>query len=152
VLLAQRTLALRAEPLGKPEVALLVLAHRLISAAFHAQYAAGGAVQVELRTPSLPDEAQCGAAWECWQAKRDALQAALPEAGGVALMAWLQRQPRAVIDDYLAFCLSCGVHGLPGSGGGNDEVAALAQVVGLTCMRGGSRPRKITLVMSARAA
>jgi ParB family chromosome partitioning protein len=59
------------------------------------------------------------------------LQAALPEAGGVALMAWLQRQPRAVIDDYLAFCLSCGVHGLPGSGGGNDEVAALAQVVGL---------------------
>ncbi|NVM77473.1 ParB family chromosome partitioning protein [Duganella sp. SG902] len=139
VLRAQRTLALRAELLAKPEVALLVLAHRLISAVFLDTHAAGGAVQLEVRAPSLPEAAQSGPAWDRWQAQREALLAALPQGGAVALMAWLQRQPRAVIDDYLAFCLSCGVNGLRdgghgadgGDGEAGDEVAALARVVGL---------------------
>lgn len=131
LLAAQRTLALRAELAGRPAVALLVLAHRLIGRVFAAA-GMGAAVQVELCAPALPAEAQQGAAWEHWQAKRDALQAALPSEGGAAaLMAWLQAQPRAVVDDYLAFCLSCGVNGLYAGGAAGEEVAALGQVVGL---------------------
>jgi ParB family chromosome partitioning protein len=132
LLSAQRTLALRAELVRQPEVAVLVLAHRLIAGAFYAGGRIASAVQLEVRPPVLPDEARSGSAWEYWEAQRAALAAQLPqEPGGVALMEWLRRQPRQVVDAYIAFCTACTVNGLQASERPLPAVDALAREVAL---------------------
>lgn len=128
LLSAHCTLGLRAELCAQPEVALRVLAHRLLSMVFYHDARAAGAVQLELRAPALPEAAQAGAAWDSWQAQHAALAAQLPPDGGAALMAWLQEQPRAQVDCCIAYCLSCSVNGQPGQ---DASVTALAQAVGL---------------------
>jgi ParB family chromosome partitioning protein len=132
LLSAQRTLALRAELVRQPEVAVLVLAHRLIAGAFYAGGRIASAVQLEVRPPVLPDEAHSGSAWEYWEAQRAALAAQLPqEPGGAALMEWLRRQPRQVVDAYIAFCTACTVNGLQASERSLPAVDALAREVSL---------------------
>jgi ParB family chromosome partitioning protein len=132
LLSAQRTLALRAELVRQPEVAVLVLAHRLIASAFYSGGRIASAVQLEVRPPVLPDEAHSGSAWEYWEAQRAELAAQLPqEPGGVALMEWLRRQPRQVVDAYIAFCTACMVNGLQASERPLPAVDALAREVAL---------------------
>jgi ParB family chromosome partitioning protein len=131
LLSAQRTLALRAELVRQPEVALLVLAHRLISGAFYAGERGGSAVQLDARPPVLPEAAHSGSAWEYWEARRAALAAPLPETAGVALMEWLRRQQRPTVDDYIAFCTACAVNGLQTAERSAPEVDALAAAVSL---------------------
>jgi ParB family chromosome partitioning protein len=132
LLSAQRTLALRAELVRQPEVAVLVLAHRLIAGAFYSGGRIASAVQLEVRPPVLPDEAHSGSAWEYWEAQRAELAAQLPqEPGGAALMEWLRRQPRQVVDAYIAFCTACTVNGLQASERPLPAVDALAREVAL---------------------
>ncbi|GJI92196.1 ParB/RepB/Spo0J family partition protein [Duganella hordei] len=132
LLSAQRTLALRAELVRQPEVAVLVLAHRLIASAFYSSGRIASAVQLEVRPPVLPDEAHSGSAWEYWEAQRAELAAQLPqEPGGAALMEWLRRQPRQVVDAYIAFCTACMVNGLQANERPLPAVDALAHEVSL---------------------
>lgn len=132
LLSAQRTLALRAELVRQPEVALLVLAHRLISCVFDVGERGASAVQLETRQPVLPEASHSGGAWAYWEAQREALAAQLPPtAGGAALMEWLRRQPRATVDSYLAFCTACAVNGLQTSERSATAVDALARTVSL---------------------
>ena len=135
LLSANCTLGLRAELVSKPERALLVLAHRLLSVVFYDDARAAAAVQLEVRAPQLPEAAQAGAAWDCWQAHRAALAAMLPPQGGAALMAWLQAQPRAQVDACIAYCLSCAVNGVQNRADTMPAVTALAQAVGLDMHR-----------------
>ncbi|MYN24809.1 ParB/RepB/Spo0J family partition protein [Duganella levis] len=130
-LTAQRTLALRAELVRQPEVALRVLAHHLLRQVFYAERG-GRAVQLDVKPPQLPPDAEDGVAWECWQAQRTALAAILPENGTSAgLMAWLRRQPRSVIDDCIAFCTASSVDGVHQDERTPAAVADLVQAVGL---------------------
>jgi ParB family chromosome partitioning protein len=130
-LTAQRTLALRAELVRQPEVALRVLAHQLLRQVFYEERS-NRAVQLEVRPPQLPSDAEDGAAWECWQAQRAALAAILPESGASGgLMEWLQRQPRSVIDDCIAFCTACGVDGVQQDERTPAAITDLVQAVGL---------------------
>lgn len=132
LLSAQRTLALRAELVRQPEVALLVLAHRLITSVFHVGERGTSAVQLEARAPVLPEAARTGSAWERWEAQRAALAAQLPpQARGAALMEWLRRQPRDIVDAYIAFCTACTVNGLQTDERGAPAVEVLAQAVSL---------------------
>jgi len=128
---AQRTLGLRAELVKQPEVAVRVLAHRLLSLTFYAAPDRGDPVQLMLQPPALPDGVQHGPAWERWQAAHAAIAEQLPPTAGVALMAWLQRQPRAQVDTCLAYCVSCAVNGVQHDAQPQPAVTALAQAVGL---------------------
>lgn len=135
LLSAQRSVALRVELASQPGVALLVLAHRLLSEVFFAQHGRQDAVQLSLRAPDLPAEVEAGAAWRQWQARREALAAQLPPAGGAALMTWLRAQSREEVDACIAFCLSCAVDGVAGAARASGGVEALAQAVGLDMHR-----------------
>ncbi|MYN42762.1 hypothetical protein GTP55_25800 [Duganella sp. FT109W] len=130
-LTGQRTLALRAELVRQPEVALRVLAHHLLRQVFYA--ARGGrVVQLDVKPPQLPPEAEDGAAWTCWQTQRAALAALLPEDGGSAgLMAWLAAQPRTIVDDCIAFCTACTIDGVQQDERTPPAVTELARTVGL---------------------
>lgn len=129
---AQRTLALRAELVRQPAVAILVLAHRLITSVFDVGERGASAVQLDARAPVLPEEAQNGEAWAQWEAQRVALAAQLPpQASGAALMEWLRRQPRATVDDYIAFCTASTVNGLQTGERAAPAVEALAQTLSL---------------------
>lgn len=134
LLSAQRSVALRAELARQPGVAQLVLAHQLLSTVFFPQRGRG-LMQLSLEDPGLPQEVEDGAAWQAWNAQRAQLVAQLPPQGGVALMEWLQRQPRETVDAALAFCLSCAVDGVSGTGQVSGEVAALSALVGLDMHR-----------------
>ncbi|MYN29202.1 ParB/RepB/Spo0J family partition protein [Duganella levis] len=130
-LTGQRTLALRAELVRQPEVALRVLAHHLLRQVFYAERG-GRVVQLDVKPPQLPPEAEDGAAWTCWQAQRAALAALLPEDGGsTGLMAWLAAQPRTTIDDCIAFCTACTIDGVQQGERTPAAVTELARTVGL---------------------
>lgn len=132
LLSARRTLALRAELVRQPQVALLVLAHRLITSVFDVGERGASALQLDARSPVLPEAAHTGDAWACWEAQRTALAAQLPPAAtGAALTEWLRRQPRDVIDAYIAFCTACTVNGLQADERGMPAVDALALAVSL---------------------
>lgn len=135
LLSAQRSVALRAELASQPQVALLVLAHQLLSAEFFSHGDDANVVQLRLRAAVLPPEVESGAAWQAWQAQRTQLAAQLPPNGGVALMEWLQRQPREEVDAAIAFCLSCAVNGIAAAPQPCDAVLALSRLVGLDMQR-----------------
>ncbi|WP_373987787.1 ParB/RepB/Spo0J family partition protein [Duganella sp. BuS-21] len=135
LLSAQRTLALRAELVRQPEVALRVLAHHLIRSVFYAD-ADGSAVQIALRLPQLPGDAEHGPAWEAWEAQRGALVGLLPAHGdSVGLMEWLTRQPRSILDDCIAFCTACAVNGVQQREQPRPAVETLARTVRLDMHR-----------------
>lgn len=134
LLAAQRSAALRAELVRQPDVALLVLAHQLLSAVFYAAARTCSVVQLSLRAPALPTEVEDGSAWQSWQAQRAALAAQLPP-GAADLMAWLQCQPRATVDRCIAFCLSCSIDGMQEGMRAEPALAALSQAVGLDMHR-----------------
>jgi len=132
LLSAQRTLALRAELVRQPDIALLVLAHRLITSVFGVGERGNSAVQLDTRAPVLPEAALSGEAWAYWEAQREALAGQLPPAAsGAALMEWLRRQPRTTIDAYIAFCTACAVNGLQTGERSMPAVEELAQTVAL---------------------
>ena len=131
LLTAHRTLALRAELVRQPEVALLVLAHQLLSSVFYPRGAAGRIVQLHLQEPALPSAAEQGAAWDCLAAQRSALLAILPGTGGARLMEWLRRQPRDVVRDCIAFCTACAVNALQTRERPEPAFTDLARTLGL---------------------
>ncbi|NVD69573.1 ParB/RepB/Spo0J family partition protein [Duganella sp. BJB1802] len=105
---AQRTLALRAEMVNQPGQALLLLAQRLLHSVFYSRQRCAEVLQLDLRAPDLPAEAQTGPAWERLAAQHVALAALLPEHDtDGALLDWLQAQPQALVLDCLAYCSAC---------------------------------------------
>ncbi len=120
MLSAQRTLALRAEMVNQPGQALLLLTQRLLHSVFYSGQRCAEVLQVEIREPELPAEAQSGPAWERLAAQHVALAGMLPERDtDGALLAWLQAQPQTVVLDCLAYCSACMLNAVQGS-----EVAA----------------------------
>lgn len=105
ILTSHRTAALQAEMMDRPDVALVVLTHGLIKKVFFTHDFSDKIAQISLQQPMLADEVKSGRAWEVLEAKREELEARLPEdSDDQTLLGWLLEQPQQTILDYMAFC------------------------------------------------
>ena len=122
LLTAQRTLALGAEMVRQPQAALLLLAQRLLHAAFYRAERRTDVLQLALGEVCLPKEAQVGPAWEALEAQRAALLRVLPDSDRHGeLLAWLRQQPPQLVLDCIVFCSACATDALH-----TNETAACA--------------------------
>jgi ParB family chromosome partitioning protein len=106
ILTSHRTVALQAQMMDRPDVALVVLTHTLLLQLLH-RPGMHGSARLTLTEPSLADEVEQGAAWLAVAARREQILARLPEgATGDAVLEWLHEQPQAFVLEVLAFCVA----------------------------------------------
>lgn len=130
---AQRTLALQAVLAERSDVAVIALTHRLVLQTFP-QYALArdGVVKIDAHNAALgahAEELVASKAHAALQARREALESALPKDAG-QLFAWLLGQSQADVLGLLAFCVAQSADGVT-----DDErpegVDELARAAGL---------------------
>lgn len=106
ILTSHRTVALQAQMMDRPDVALVVLTHTLLLQLLH-RPGMHGSAGITWSEPSLADEVQQGAAALAVAARREQIVARLPEeANGDAMLEWLHEQPQAFVLEVLAFCVA----------------------------------------------
>jgi ParB family chromosome partitioning protein len=119
------TAAMQASLVASPEVALAVLAHRLLTG-LRTPYA-GSPVQIEVRASRstlerhVPDIAESSAG-EAMGRERDRWGDALPGEPG-ALLRWLIAQPQQTLVELLAFCTAEALDATHGAARWRDDVA-----------------------------
>ncbi len=132
LLTAHRTVALHAELMKRPDLALVVMAHSLIGKVFYRYGYGEKLARISVELPTLPKEVEGGSAWAAVAAKREQLKNALPDDDHAkGLMAWLLQQPQAVINDYLAFCTGSAINALQQREGQSESFCEVALAVGL---------------------
>lgn len=105
-LTAQRTLALHAQLMARPAVALAVLVHDLVRRVFYTQGARGTLTGVSLTMPDFPEEVGDSRAMTAVNARRAELSAALAECpDDASLLAWMLGQSSTRLLELLAFCI-----------------------------------------------
>lgn len=138
VLTSQRTVALQAELMKRPDVALVVATHALVAKVLlerTERYHASDACKISLTQPRLADEVAESKAGLEVEARKAELVAMLPEASGEGeLLVWMLKQPQTVVLDLLAFCtaMACDLTLQRDDGKAADtDYKLLAQAVGL---------------------
>jgi ParB family transcriptional regulator, chromosome partitioning protein len=107
LLTAHRTLALQAELMRRPDVALVIFTHCLMREVFFPSKMGEDLAQISLTTPLLPAEVETGSAWAAIKAKEEELRARLPdESDEKPLLHWLLEQPQETVFEYMAFCVA----------------------------------------------
>lgn len=113
VLTSHRTIALQAELMQRPDVALVLATYSLVRNVLldrSARWASTDACKITQTSPRLADEVDGSKANLAIAEKRSSLVALLPEdASDDKLFAWLLAQPQTTVLDLLAFCtaVSC---------------------------------------------
>jgi ParB family transcriptional regulator, chromosome partitioning protein len=130
-LTAQRTLALQATLIERPDVAVLALTHRLLLRALPL-YGCGreSPVRIEGRAADLSpysSELAGSPAEIALRARSEAIQTRLPKDPG-QLFSWLSEQPQTEVLSLLAFCVARSVDGVQAdeAPGVTDELARAA--------------------------
>ncbi len=106
-LTAQRTLALRAELVAQPSVALVALTHALALNAFYPHATRLSALDLrcaESHLNSHDPQLESSDAYAQVEEQREALRGKLPQEGE-QLLAWLLARPQAEVLELLAFCV-----------------------------------------------
>jgi ParB family chromosome partitioning protein len=133
-LTAQRTAALQAVLMSRPDVALVALTARLAKTVF-SQFGYGEhVVKVSLHMPYLKNSAvniEHSRAWKALQARREEWEQRLPGDDEPTLFAWLLEQPQAVVLELLAFCTACSVDAVQSRESAAPEFNELAKAVSL---------------------
>lgn len=143
-LTAQRTVALHAEVMVRPDVALALLVHDLVCRVFHPFQPGCTLAQVSLTMPVLPEEVNDSAAMAAIKARRAELKAMLPADGEAgSLLKWLMAQPQPVLLDLLAFCVGCSLDTIQSRDMPCQRFVALAGAVALD-MHGWWQPSAAT--------
>jgi ParB family chromosome partitioning protein len=108
VLTSHRTVALQAELMDRPDIALVVLTHTLISRLLKPYGNHGLVAKLTTTQPSLAEETKETAADVAFTARRQKIIERLPsdEEDGDWL-AWLHLQPQSVVLELMAFCVAC---------------------------------------------
>lgn len=126
-LTAQRTLALQATLIERPDVALAALTHRLLQQAFSLYgFGSESSVRIGGRYPELDPyaaELKGCPAGAALHARREAIEARLPN-DPEQLLTWLIEQPQPEVLSLLAFCVSLTVDAVQ-----SDESASAADVL-----------------------
>jgi ParB family chromosome partitioning protein len=103
ILTSHRTIALQAEIIQRPDVALVVATHAMVCEVFGD--AQGIISKITLSIPKLDEEVIESKAQTAMDAKRAELEAMLPEDWtSHDLLPWMLEQPQALIFDLLAYC------------------------------------------------
>ncbi len=132
LLTAQRTLALQAELMHKPAVALVLLVHTLLGGRDAHRSGADGLLHLHVRQAELPEEARRGAAWDAVEARRNACLSRLQQDDeGAPLLDRLLALPQADLLDLLAVCAADGIDTMQYRDGPSQDFQRLAGVVGL---------------------
>lgn len=138
VLTSQRTVALQAELMKRPDVALVVATHALVAKVLlerTERYHASDACKISLTLPRLADEVAASKAGLEVAARKAELVAMLPETSGEGeLLIWMLKQPQTVVLDLLAFCtaMACDLTLQRDDGKATDtDYKLLGQSVGL---------------------
>lgn len=132
-LTAHRTAAMQAVLTTRPEVALVVLAHRLAKSVF-TFYSEESAAEITVTRPGLDSVsdavANSPALAKMAQAKTE-WEARFPKKGEGSVFAWLLDQPQTVVMDLLAFCTACGLNTVQESERQNDAANRLSKAIDL---------------------
>lgn len=107
ILTSHRTVALQAELMDRPDVALIVLTHTLLSKVLK-PYGNGGLIaKLTIAQPSLADETRETPAEVAFAARRQKIIDQLPGSkDGDDWLAWLYQQPQSVVLELMAFCVA----------------------------------------------
>lgn len=107
ILTSHRTLALQAEVIDRPDIALVLVTHALLTRLLAAHAGPSLVCRVSLTEAVLADEAREGAAAQAMAARRDHIKALLAgSVSGEGLLAWMVKQPQSVVLDLLAYCVA----------------------------------------------
>lgn len=132
LLTAHRSVALHAELMARPQVALAVLAHGLIGQVFYPAMPQRRLAQIRLTLPEFPEEAQVGPAPDAVRARFETLKAMLPSDDAADdLLTWLLAQPESVLLELLAFCTGAAINTLQGKETRCSTFNALGRAVSL---------------------
>jgi ParB family transcriptional regulator, chromosome partitioning protein len=101
-----RTLALHAELMAQPDVALPVLVHSLVRPVFYPRQYSGALTGIGLTQKVFSSEVVAAGAGTAVAERFKELQAGLPTAFS-GLFDWLLSQPQSTLLDLLAFCVGC---------------------------------------------
>jgi len=132
LLTAHRTVALHAELMVRPDIALAVLVHDLVCRVFLHSQSGSRLAQVSLTMPVLPEEVSESAAMQAVKAQRAQLERMLPEVtDAVPLLPWLIAQPQAQLLNLLAFCIGSAIDTIESRDQPHAGFARLANALGL---------------------
>ena len=134
LLSSHRTLALQAELLQRPDLALVVLTDALLTRLLRPHAHGRLAAKLSLSVPALAEETAASLAQQAMRVRREQVGAALPPGDGESWLAWLARQPQSVVLDLLAWCVASALDATQsreGPSGGAD----IAQLLGLDMKR-----------------
>ena len=107
VLTSHRTAALQAELVERPDIALVVLTHTLLSNLVRPHCNTALAAKLSLTAPVLADEVNTSPAAMRFLARREELMASLPAGkDGDDWLAWLHMQPQETVLQVLALCVA----------------------------------------------
>jgi ParB family chromosome partitioning protein len=131
-LTAQRTAALQAALMDRPDVALVALAARLAETVLSPLRYCMHAVNISLRMPHLKAHAaniEDSRAWKALQARREEWQTRISSTDEQTFFEWLLDQPQAVVLDLLAFCTACSLDTVQSQECATPEFNVLAKAV-----------------------
>lgn len=132
-LTAHRTLALQAAVAQRPDVALALLAYRLVSLAFYPREYGAGLVQVRTELPGLSrdaDDLAANPAQKLLNDQHKSWKQKLPKKH-TALLAWLLEQPQAELLNLVALCTATTLNTVQNDDQRQRDTDALAAAVAL---------------------
>lgn len=133
-LTAHRTAALQAMVAAQPNIALVVLTHRMLKSVFASElFAMESVCQLSLNETVLTNDAQDlqeSRAWLDMQARRDEWRKRLP-LKKKGLFLWLLEQPLEVILSLMSFCVGCSINAVQSREGKNMAADELGLALGL---------------------
>lgn len=107
ILTSQRTVALQAELMDRPDMALLMLTSALISKIAPAHRGFVSICKTGLTQASLAEEAKESPAGSAFAARHQEILAQLPKRlDGGSLLVWMHHQPTSVVIKLMAFCVA----------------------------------------------
>ena len=131
MLTSHRTMALAAEMMQQPNVALAVLTNELILSAI-GTYSHEALAKIRADRPSLAEEVKGTPAHLAIEAKREEVAAMLNSQNeGQSQLAWCLAQPQETLMGLMAFCVACTVDAVQGREALSPNFKHVADAVGL---------------------
>jgi ParB family chromosome partitioning protein len=132
VLTSHRTLGLQAEMMDRPDIALVILTHTLLSKIVQPYGNGGLLAKLSLSAPSLSEETkQAPAALAFATRQQEVVERLSAAEDGEGLLTWLHRQPQPVVMELMAYCVACSLDATQSREGACPAYPALARMLNL---------------------
>ena len=131
VLTAQRTVAMGAEVIERPALALAVLTHSLARRLFFPREFGDKVLKLALEQPALPEEVKDSRARLALDARRAELEAAWSATDHAQWLSWLAAQPQEFVLRLMAYCVACSLDAIQERAAPHPTFEGLAQLAGL---------------------